>query len=309
MLLVGIDAGDDVLLHLPPVLVGHHVERKRQDVCRHRIVAVEDAVRIEPVSRCRRSALLHREVSLVETGPYESALLLVCLCLGFVSQQTGELRHQTQGLVVIGRHDETLVSLTGRVVAVDELRSFGRHAPVSELVLAQQAFLIDVFLLHVSHPLHHHGIAVGNGTDVPVLFVEHVADDGQCHGPRDVVGVIVIVGRGHVGQAAVFTLRVADVLHPLGIEQVVAEEVALAPGGHRAVSQPGLPFVALRTVDGHALVVGGDAPPGVAENLVEQRIGALEGARVLHLVVNQLGGEVFQTGLLVAGHLDVAETV
>ncbi len=158
--------------------------------------------------------------------------------------------------------------------------------------------------------------------------------DSKCSGDHPGVGVILIHPPGddragiapggharkrrvriadvrrHVGVAAVVGLRLADVGHPLGEE---AGHVALENRGLREglnVAHPAQSLRALGTVGGDAHHVSPLHPFHAMHDLVEQRVGTSDRARLRRGRVKHpaddgvLGRTTGQTG-----HLDVAKTV
>ena len=100
------------------------------------------------------------------------------------------------------------------------------------------------------------------------MSYEHRERHGQGCRPGQVVAVVVPEGGSHVGYAAVLTLGFGNVACPFGIEVVVVEEESLAETPPCAVAKPRLTLITLRAVDGHALVVGEDAPAGILVHLI-----------------------------------------
>ena len=84
--------------------------------------------------------------------------------------------------------------------------------------------------------------------------------------------VVVPVCRCHIGYASVFSLGFSDVAVPFVVEQVVVEDKRFSQTAPCPVAEPRLPLVALRTVNGHSLVVGEYSPFRIVVNLVENGV-------------------------------------
>ena len=72
---------------------------------------------------------------------------------------------------------------------------------------------------------------------------------------------------------------------------MVVHQVAFAPTAHRMVAHPRLSLVTLRTIDGHTLVVGANAPEGILHHAIEHGIGGLESIERLHRVADHFAEE------------------
>ena len=179
----------------------------------------------------------------------------------------GPLAHQLQTADDIGSRHQTAVSNTVGVLRMNELQFFGWRTPVAIAVFLDDAILA-VFRNEVLKPLLDIGIAVDDGLSVAILPIEHVTGEGQSCWPRHVIREIVPERGGYVGNAAVRALRLADVAHPLGVEPLVVEEKRFAQTSYRAVAQPRLAFVTLRTVDRHTLIVVDNAPESIVHHLI-----------------------------------------
>ena len=293
-----------LLRHLVGQRVGHDAKSQRQHVGRRRVVIIEIAVRIERMTGTRTAAHGHVQETAVEGVGHDFAALLPVEGIVAQVEQAGKLPQQLQATNHIGRGDERAVGLPGGVLAVNEVEPFGRHAPVAVLVLRDEV-AAHVLLEHVQRPALHRRIAVADGLRIAIAVPEHLTGEGQGGRPGDVVGIVVPEGRCHVGDDAVGALRLADVAHPFCIEPLIVKKVALAQRAHGAVAQPGLALVALRTVEGHALVVVDDAPPGVLHHAGERRIRTGEMPRAAHGVGHEVGLEV----RCLSRHLDVAEAM
>ena len=117
-------------------------------------------------------------------------------------------------------------------------------------------------------PALHVGIELPHGLIVAVVSPEHLQRHWQGCRPGQVIAVVIPEGGGDVGDATVFALGFGNITRPFGIEVVVVEKEGLAETTARSVAEPGLALVTLRTIDGHTLVVGEDAPTGVLIYLI-----------------------------------------
>ena len=125
-----------------------------------------------------------------------------------------------------------------------------------------------VFFDDMLYPFLDVRIAAFDGLTITILAPQHIAREGECCCPRHIVAIVIPEGRGYIRNTTVRTLCLADVAHPFGVQALVVEEEALAQRPYRTITQPRLAFVALRTVERHALIVVQDAPPGVLHHLV-----------------------------------------
>ena len=196
-----------------------------------------------------------------------------------------------------------------RVVAVDELRTLRRHAPVAVAVSGDDA-VFAVLVPHVRHPTLHGGVVPADGLYVPIAGVEHVGHGDERARPGHIVGDAAPVIRADIRKRTGGLLRVRDVVDPFVVETVIVEDVRLAVVAGGAVAGPSHPLVALRTVGGHRAVVAPDAPVGVAIHGVHHLVGTLETARHGHLVVKHKSLEIFGFRFFAqTGNLYVPETV
>ena len=266
----------DVLLNLTAhIVVVNHAERQRKKVGSYRVVAVERAVGIEHKARHLSRVAVYGEELLVESILHARCLCAELSCVGrFVKNRGKSLHHLVQS-VIVGRSNESAVGYALGVTAVYQLYVLRRHAPVAVFVARHQSVLA-VLILHVAEPALHVAVVVAHRFGVAILVIHHLEREGQGRRPCYVVRIIVPVGRSHVGYAAVFTLSLGYVACPLGIESVVVEYESLAEASANTVAKPRLTLVALRTVDGHALIVAQDAPHGVIVNLVEYGVGTFK---------------------------------
>ena len=171
------------------------------------------------------------------------------------------------------------------------------HTPVRILPATDNAVL-TVLLYNMLHPLFDEWITALNSLTIAILAPQHIARERQCCRPRHIVAIVVPEGWRHIGDATVRPLCLTDVTHPFGIESFIVEQKTLAQRPHGAIAQPGLALIALRTVDGHTLVIVQDTPPGVLHHLVQYRIRTLKMSRRLHLVSYHFSYEVVLLGML-----------
>ena len=203
-----------------------------------------------------------------------------------------ELHHILEEAVEVTRTDEHAVGHAVGILAMDKFGCLGWTAPVGILVsLHNTCHGVAMLLPEVHHPATHGGIVATDGLDVAKLRVEHVGAEDEDRRPGDVVVIVVPEGGSHAGQGAVGSLRVFEVLHPFQIERMVVHQVTFTPATHRMVAHPRLSLVALRTIDGHALVVGANAPESILHHAIEHGIGGLEGVERFHGVAHHFAQE------------------
>jgi len=101
------------------------------------------------------------------------------------------------------------------------------------------------------------------GILIAVLTVQHLGYQKIGSRPGHVIGIVVVVIRRHVGNLPFLTHGLLDIIEPLGIQPLIVKQVAFTPASCGSVTQPGLTFIALRAIHGHAFVIAHDTPPGV----------------------------------------------
>ena len=214
--------------HILTTGVGHEGKRQCQEVGRGGVIAVEDAVGIEHVSRAWRCAPFRMQEALVECFCQPLALLVPLGGIVSHAQQGSKTYCQLQRADGIGCGYQTAVGLACRIFAVDEVRTLGRHTPVTIFVFGDDAVAVAIFGNDVVEPPFDMRVTVGYGLEVAKLPVEHVAGERQGGRPRHVVGIVVPEGRCHIGNAAIGALCLTDVAHPLAVEPFVAKDETLA---------------------------------------------------------------------------------
>ena len=307
------DLVDDVPLHRLATIGRDDVEGQCKDIGGDGIVGVVGAVRQQPLhGRGRRPG--KAAFGAVQEATVEGFRSLVRLRIPVPrvlaqALQTGEFREQPGDLDIIGRGDQRPVRDAVRVRAVHQLERLRGHAPVAVAVLGDDAVRIGIAPIHIFHPFHNGSIAVADRLEVAELLPEQVAAHRQGRRPGHVVGIIIPEGRGDVRDGTVRPLGFADVPHPFGIKRVRIEKETLSQRAGHAVAQPGHALIALRAVDGHPFVVGGNPPPSIAPDGVEHLVGALEGADGFDVVVDQFRDEILRRRLFQATHFHIAEAV
>ena len=280
------EVGDDVLHHLAAhVVVIGQPEGVGQQVGGHGVVAVERAVGVEQVARHGARRLFLGEEFAVESGVGVGILIRKIARIVVERLLACPPLHQLAQTCVIGGGYQGAVGDAGY----------------------QSAFAILVF--EVSQPAFHVGVVLVHGFMVAILPLQHIQGEGQCGRPRHVVGVVIPESGCHIGDAPVFTLCFNDVAYPFGIECFIVEEESLAIAASRAVAQPRLALVALRTIHGHTLVIAQHSPHGILIHLVQRGVAALECACRGHGVAHHLAGEVGHGSVAHATDLCITETV
>ena len=129
---------------------------------------------------------------------------------------TTPLLHQLHRPDDVGRGNQCHVRLAGRILRMDELQLLRRYAPVGVFSAMNDAVLA-IFLDDMLHPLLDVGIAVIDRLSVAKLSPQHIATERQGSCPCNVVAIVIPEGGGHVWDATIRALCLADVAHPLGI--------------------------------------------------------------------------------------------
>ena len=299
-----------VLLHLLAARIGHHVKCERQYISRHGVVAVKHAVGVKSVGLGgKRCATLHGQETLVERLLHRRSIFKPSARIVVSADNPRELGEQVRHLIIVSRCDECLVGFPCRISRMDELGRFRRHTPVAILVGSYKPLFGRVIVTYVPHPLLYGCIVALYRLHIAGLPVKHIAHHRKCRGPSHVGSIIIVERRAYIRDAAVFTLRLANVIGPLGIETTVVEEEVLAPRAHIVVAGPRLTLVALRTVDRHALIVGGYATPRIGEHLIQHAVGAFEISGIVHLVIYHLGDNIACIKTRHSGDLNEAEAM
>ena len=208
-------------------VIGHKAECQRQQIGRRRIVAIESAFPL-----CSHA----REEPLIKCRGHRLCLLLELVSLSGESLCAGEVAQQMQHANDIGRGEQRTIGLACRVFAMDEFEPLGWHTPVAVGVLRDDAIGIAICLHQMSNPFLDVRIAIGKRFCIAVLPPEHIAGERQGGGPRDVIAEVVPEQRSHIGQTAIGALSLADVAHPLRIESLVGEQIALAQRTHGPIA-------------------------------------------------------------------------
>ena len=221
---------------------------------------------------------------------------------------TTPLLHQLHGANDVSRRDERNVRLAGWILRVDEFQLFRRYTPVGILTTMDDTVLA-VFFDDVEHPLFDIGIAVDDGLAVTILSPQHIARERQCCCPGHIVGIVVPKGWRHIRNTAIRPLCFANVAHPLGIEAFVVEKERFTQRPHRAVAQPRLAFITLRTIDRHTLVVVQYAPPGIAHNLVQNGVRTLKVSCGTHFIGHHFCHKVFLRSVFQSDDLGILKAV
>ena len=309
------------------MFVGHDAERPWQEVGRDAIVAVIDRVGIKDmvagtchragcasclgivgtcldveelsvdgIAQCLTASLVFGLVGFEqfdgEALAIQGQAFGVGATLQLLDEDVVELHHILEEAVEVARADEYAIGHAIGILAMDEFGCLGWTAPVGIFVsLHNTRHRVTMLLPEVHHPATHGGIVATDGLDVAKLRVEHIGAEDEDRRPGDVVVIVVPEGGSHAGQGAVGSLRVFEVLHPFQIERMVVHQVTFAPAAHRMVAHPRLSLVALRTIDGHALVVGANAPERILHHAIEHGIGGLEGVERLHRVAHDFAQE------------------
>ena len=288
---------DDVGEHFLLERVGHEALHQRNDIGRYGIVGILACLRVQELL----------VIGVLDPGGQVEILGRI----GLVTAHGGEAGHHVQQAVIETGAQQTAVRLAGGVLRVDQFLTFGRHAPVAVDVVDDQPVL-HLSVADVFDPLLHRGVVALDRPHVAALVIEHVGHAEIGRRPSHVARMLVEgpMSRSHIGHAARAVLHRLDVAQPLLVEQRIAEHEALADTARSTVAEPAHALVALRTVGRHAAVIAANAPIGILEHLIDRRIGSLETADRLHIVVDYLADEAFQLGLVVqARDLDEAEAV
>ena len=90
---------------------------------------------------------------------------------------------------------------------------------------------------------------------------------------------------------------------------MVVEEECLAVASRRAVAEPWLAFIALRTIHGQALVIAQYAPESVAINAVEHGVGTVEMSCLGHFIADYFSDEIVLFCIFQSCHLHISEAV
>ena len=175
---------------------------------------------------------------------------------------------------------------------MDQLRTFGGHAPVA-VSIADKDSVLEVVFLHVEHPEAHGIIMLLDGPEVAETGIKHVGHRNESPRPGHVVGIIAPVGRGDIRKRTILQLAVFKVLQPLGIEAMVVKNKTLAITTCSAVASPAHALVSLGTIGRHTTVIAPDTPSCIVINGVDNLVGSLEAARHRHLIVENYACEIF----------------
>ena len=207
----------------------------------------------------------------VESRLHLFRLLGESLCIVAFAQDAGKAFHHPVQPIVVCCGYEGPVGGTVWVFAVYHLDVFWRHTPVTVFVTRHQSVFL-ILVAHVGYPFFCGWIISADSRQVAELVILHLHGERQCCRPCDVVGVVVPVCRCHIGYASVFSLGFSNVAVPFVVEQVVVEDKRFSQTAPCPVAEPRLPLVALRTVNGHSLVVGEYSPFRIVVNLVENGV-------------------------------------
>ena len=191
---------------------------------------------------------------------------------------------------------------------MNKFQLFWWHTPVSILTTMYDA-VATIFFYDMLHPLLDKWIATLNSLRIAILSPQHIAAERQCCRPCHIVAIVVPECWGYVRNAAIRTLRLTNVTHPLGIEAFVVEQETLAQRAHRPITQPRLAFIALWTVNRHPLIVVQHTPPSIADNLVQYRIRTLKMSRCLHLISHHFSYIIVLRGILQSYDFGILKTM
>lgn len=96
---------------------------------------------------------------------------------------------------------------------------------------------------------------------------------------------------------------------PICIQGIIVKYESLAETSAYTVAKPRLTLVALRTVNGHALIVAQYAPHGVMINLVEYGVGTFKRACHFHLVAYHFAHNAVCSYVVKTSNLGITEAV
>ena len=286
---------DHILENFTLVTLRYQTEPQRKQICRYRIVVILGGFVVE----------VFLIVSLFQFGSH----LLIMGRIGVITGQDGKVAHHLQQAVIHGRREDFASGDAGRILGVDQLLFFRRHAPVTVTILEDQVVAHGVFL-HKLHPLTH-SLIVGRDTAlVAKLTIQHVSYIEVGSRP----GYIVTIDRPgtgrNIGDTTQRVTRVINVLQPFFVEQGIFKDEALTQGTGCTVTEPTQTFVTLRAVGRPTPIVATDTPIGIFVHLIDHRIRRFELTDRLHLVINHLTGEDMQRRHIVQPcDFDIAETV
>ncbi len=224
--------------------------------------------------------------------------------------QQGKLLHQFKNLEIVCGGDQFAIGNTTRVLRMNQLRRFGRHAPVAILIARHEVIICHILILHMADPLFHAFVVFLNRLQIAELPIEHIGIEKESGRPGDDIRIVVPESGSHIGNGAIFTLCFTDIIGPFAVKLLMLEEITLAQSPHCPVAQPGLTFVSLGTVYRHSLVVTPYSPECIFHDLVDYRVGCLYGTDEFHLIIDHFADKIIFGYLSrIASYLHIPETM
>ncbi|MNC30657.1 hypothetical protein D3C75_789460 [compost metagenome] len=136
----------------------------------------------------------------------------------------------------------------------------------------------------IFHPALHAWVLLLEDTLIPIALVQRPGTDNGCIAPGR-RGMLLVPQdiRNHERNTAMVQLVGRQIFEPFGEKRRHIHQIRRSPDEHLRIPGPAQPLIPLRAIRRHIDKVAFLAPQDIVLELVDQRIGAREGACVLHI--------------------------